>query len=571
VLLALVLVLLLARGAIAQPTPLPSSIAQLPSFSSPTADPQTPPVNVERRGTIEATGVQLDGKELFKVASPTVLNRSGDLGSQIPVEVRAKQITLNLAQLLVDTDEEDADTLDPASLKVLIETLNDQPVLFVKDATLAEPKVLLTVTDADAQYYSLNKDKLALRWQGILETALREALELRQPEALQRQIKTVLYLALLLVLLTLGLGSLWWVLGRHQHRLEQRQQMQQAALQNQAHEISGEAPTREAASWLLQSLRQHFNVQQRLQVMLFLRWLLFWAIGFTWVLGLAYGLAAFPQTRQFARQVIAIPMVLLLTWFGTSLVNRLANFGIDRIIQNQKQSQLYTEANLQRTTTIANVLKGFKMVLVYTIGLFLALQWLKLAPTSVLALGAIAALMVSFTIQNLIKDLANGFLILLEDQYRIGDNVQIGTITGIVEELNLRMTQVRSDDGNLITLPNSLIMQVENRSRTWARANIVVEVAYQTDVDYALSIIKDTISAMAEEPAWQPLILNPHEMIGVDHLSHTGIMIRIWVRTAPLNQWMVGRELRRRLKIAFDQQGIEIGMPQQVRRDLKSE
>ncbi|MGV0028883.1 mechanosensitive ion channel family protein [Phormidesmis priestleyi] len=156
------------------------------------------------------------------------------------------------------------------------------------------------------------------------------------------------------------------------------------------------------------------------------------------------------------------------------------------------------------------------------------------------------------------------FLILLEDQFRIGDNVRIGSVAGMVENLNLRVTQIRNDEGSLITLPNSLIAEVENRSRTWARADFRVEVAYNTDVDRALAVVRETVDQMAEDPEWQPVILDTHELFGIDQITHTGIVIRILIKTAPLKQWAIARELRRRLKIALDRNHIQIGIPQQV-------
>jgi small-conductance mechanosensitive channel len=256
--------------------------------------------------------------------------------------------------------------------------------------------------------------------------------------------------------------------------------------------------------------------------------------------------------------------VLLMTWFLTGLINRLTDFVIEHFIEIREQDQSLTEVNLQRITTIASVLKGLKMVLVYVVGILWFLQWLHLAPGAILALSALVALAVSFAAQNLVKDLVNGFLILLEDQFGIGDYVEIGTASGLVENLNLRITQIRTDEGNLITLPNSLIAQVENMSRTWARTDFRIEVAYNTDVDLALAVVRETVDDMAQDPEWQSLILDTHELFGIDQISHTGIVI--WIKTAPLKQWMTARELRRRLKIAFDRHNIQIGIPQQMLR-----
>lgn len=557
VLWGMAIFIVLIMGAIAQPP----ALGQLPSLTTPGGTPPLP-AGVERRGTLESTAVRLDGRELFRIASPVVLNRN-EPGNQIPVEVRAKQIEANLEQLVVGGRGADEAVLNPNTLQVLTETVNGQPVLFVKDAVLAEPKVLLTVTDADAQYYSVSKERLANRWKEVLERELRQALELRQPEAVQQQISTVVTIMVATGLLTLVLGSIWTLLGRRKKQLERRQTVEMAVVPATA-TTSVEPLDTDLQLGLFQGLQRHFGLQHRLQIIRFLRWLLFWAIAFLWVIGIAYSLHAFPQTRQLARKVITIPIVLLVTWFLTGLVNRLTDFATDRFIQSREQEQSLTEANLQRITTIANVIKGFKTVLLYTLSVLGVLQWLNLAPGTILTLGALIALAISFAAQSLVKDLVNGFLILLEDQFRIGDNIRVGDITGMVENLNLRITQIRSDEGGLITLPNSLIAQIENRSRTWARTDFQIEVAYNTDVDRALSVVRETVDAMAQDSQWKSVILDTQELFGVDHISHTGIVIRVWIKTTPLKQWATARELRRRLKIAFDRHHIQIGIPQQI-------
>ncbi|MFQ4141034.1 mechanosensitive ion channel family protein [Chlorogloeopsis sp. ULAP02] len=536
-------------------------LGQLPSLTTP-SNTQPPPISVERRGTLESTWVHLDGKELFRIASPAVLNRS-EPNNQIPVEVRAKQIEANLALVVDSGGLSDEDTLDPKTLQVLIETVNEQPVLFVKDETLAEAKVLLTVTDTDAQYALVSKDRLAAKWKKILEQELRQALELRQPEALRRQISTVVKALVVTAILTLMLGIAWVFFGRSKQQLERRQAAESALIHTQ--ELTTVEPLDvESGLQLFERLHYHFGLQERFQIVRFVRWLLFWAIAFVWMIGIAYSLNAFPQTRHFAQKVVVIPIVILIAWFLMGLINRLTDFGIDRFIWRWEQEQLLTGANLQRIATIANALKGLKKVLIYTLGIFWVLQWLDLVPVSILALGALFALTVSFVAQSLLKDLVNGFLILLEDQFRIGDYIRVAEVSGKVENLNLRVTQIRSDAGNLITMPNSLIAQVENMSRIWARADFRIEVAYNTNVDRALAVVRETVDQLAQDPQWQSTILDTHELFGVDQISHTGITIRIWIKTAPLKQWRVAQELRRRLKNAFDRHNIQIGIPLQV-------
>ncbi|MGF1516881.1 MAG: mechanosensitive ion channel family protein [Nodosilinea sp.] len=518
-----------------------------------------PPSGVQRVGLLEVTVVSLDGTPLFDIASPAVFNRN-EGGSEVPVEVRARQIETNLNQVVNRTliSISDGETADSSSLNVIMEPVGGQPVLFAVWARLVEPRVLLTITDTDAQYSGLSQADLAERWEEVLRDALRRAVDGRLPEARQRQIRRTLWVLLVSVLLTLALTSIWQVLGWRKNTLEQKQ-TDQESLPIPAGEDS---PRQE----LQQLFSYQITVAQRLQMVAFFRWLMFWGVAFVWISSIAAVLYIFPQTRGYAFGLFSIPVLLLLTWFFAGLLNRLANLAIERVAQAWGKNELGDLDDIQRKSmrlsTITGALKGLKTTIIYALATLLVLQTLKVAPASLLAFGAVAALAVSFAAQSLVKDLVNGFLILLEDQYAIGDLVTTGTTTGIVENLNLRITQIRGEDGRLVTLPNSLIAQVENLSRTWSRANLLIDVAYGTNVDEALWVVHETAHAMANDPEWRYAILNPVEMLGVEAMSHAGLTLLIWIRTRPLKQFLVAREFRRRLRIAFDRAGIAIGVPQ---------
>ncbi|MGB5974384.1 MAG: mechanosensitive ion channel family protein [Nodosilinea sp.] len=532
-------------------------------FSNPFGSGSTtlPPAGVERIGLLEITSISLDGVPLFDIASPVVFNRN-EAGAAVHVEVRARQIEINLNQVvnraldLSYTNE----TVDSASLEVIIEAIGSQPVLFAVGVGLAEPRVLLTVTDTDTQYNGLSSADLAERWQEILRDSLRRAVSSRLPEALQQQIRRTLLVLLSSSLLTLVLTGIWQALGWRKSSLEKKREAQES--------IPVPPDDLSSSQQLYQLFRYQITLDQRLQVVAFVRWLMFWGIAFVWIAGIAGGLYIFPQTRGYAFRLFSIPVLLLLTWFFAGLLNRLANLAVDRVAQAWGKNELGDLDDIQRKSmrlsTITGALKGLKTVVVYALATLLVLQTLRIAPASLLAIGAIAALAISFAAQSLVKDLVNGFLILLEDQYAIGDLVTTGTTTGIVENLNLRITQIRGEDGRLVTLPNSLIAQVENLSRTWSRANILIDVAYGTNVDEALLVVHETAHAMANDSQWHDAILNPVEMLGIESMTHAGLTVLIWIRTRPLKQFLVAREFRRRLRIAFDQGGIAIGVPHQA-------
>lgn len=546
---------------------MPPVVGQLPSFQT---DSGQPPSSVERDGLIESTDLMLDGQRLFRIASPAVYNRK-DPGSQVPVEVRSRQIETTLKQMISTTPEAQrlpsqshVTVLDPETLEVFVQTVNGQPVLFVDDDYLAESRVILTVTDVDAQYHGVSNPQLAERWQGILTDALKQALQTRQPSAQQSQITRALSVILVVLVASLGLLGLRRFLAERKEALEALQVAQKTAQKNL--EPLQEVAAEDARFLFFEPLRQRLSLQRRLQIVQFLRWLLLWSVGFVWVSGVAASLYTFPQTRRFALAVVSTPILILIAWFVTGLLNRLLDFGIDRLTDmwEQENEAIVTAITIQRIFTITTAIKGLKTLLVYGIGILWVLQELNLVPGSVLALGALLALALSFTAQSLVKDMINGFLILAEDHFGIGDQIAVNGVSGLVENLTLRVTQVRTDNGNLVTIPNSQIAQVENMSRTWSRCNFVIEVAYNTDIDKVLDIIREEVHQMAQEPEWRSLILSPDELLGVDELSHHGIRIRLWIRTLPLKQWSVAREFRRRLKQSFEAHQIQIGIPQQL-------
>ncbi len=170
---------------------------------------------------------------------------------------------------------------------------------------------------------------------------------------------------------------------------------------------------------------------------------------------------------------------------------------------------------------------------------------------------------VSLASQNLIKDTINGFLIVFEDQYGIGDIIDTGTWSGSVEGLNLRITQLRNSEGMLITIPNNQMGAVANLSKSWSRVDLNVPVAYDTDIKTAIKVIEATAVEMSKDPQWRWQIIETPQVMGIDDFSDRGLMVKIWIKTRPLKQFDVAREYRLRLKLAFDEARIPIPVPQQ--------
>jgi small conductance mechanosensitive channel len=126
------------------------------------------------------------------------------------------------------------------------------------------------------------------------------------------------------------------------------------------------------------------------------------------------------------------------------------------------------------------------------------------------------------------------------------------------------MTHLRGDEGRLISIPNGNIDIVQNLTKEWSRVDFKIEIAYDADIKHALEVIHQVAEEMRCEPQWQDLILEPASILGVDGITHNGILIQVWIKTQPIQQWAVGREFRLRIKLAFDREGIAIGMPQRL-------
>jgi moderate conductance mechanosensitive channel len=165
---------------------------------------------------------------------------------------------------------------------------------------------------------------------------------------------------------------------------------------------------------------------------------------------------------------------------------------------------------------------------------------------------------IGFGSQNLVRDFISGIFMLMEDQYGVGDVVDAGPATGTVEGVGLRTTRLRDVNGTLWHIPNGEIRRVGNRSQGWARALVDLEVAYSTDLDAATRTIERVAQELDADDRWAARLLEQPEVWGVEELGPDGIRVRLVAKTRPLEQWKVARELRARLKVAFDQAGIEV-------------
>jgi small conductance mechanosensitive channel len=201
----------------------------------------------------------------------------------------------------------------------------------------------------------------------------------------------------------------------------------------------------------------------------------------------------------------------------------------------------------------------------WCLGIIWFSAWKGAFPSSLLTGAGLIGAALTFAFQNLLKDWINGILIITEDQYAVGDMLEFQGFIGIVENMSLRATQIRlGTDGRLITIPHNQILVAHNLSKDWSRVNFMIEVAYDTEVNSAIALMGEVAQKMAVDPQWQEDILEPVSVIGVNQVSHAGIELMMRITVKRLRQWDVEREFRRRLKLTFDEQGIQIGIPKQT-------
>ncbi|GAB5603657.1 mechanosensitive ion channel family protein [Thermus sp. FJN-A] len=252
---------------------------------------------------------------------------------------------------------------------------------------------------------------------------------------------------------------------------------------------------------------------------------------------------------------LAALAVLALTFLGYRLIPLL----LARL--PEAEEELSREAIRRRTLRVVSesALKGTLLVL----GGLLLLSNLGLNVTALLAGAGVAGLALSFAAQNLIRDFINGFFILLEDQYGVGDIVQINGVGGVVEKFNLRLTVLRDLEGRVHFIPNSEVRQVTVLTQEWSRAVVDVGVAYKEDLDRVLAVFQDEVARFSQDPGWQDRFTAPPEVLGVQDLANSAVVIRVLFNTKPAQQWAVAREFRRRIKNRLDREGIEIPFPHQ--------
>lgn len=249
-------------------------------------------------------------------------------------------------------------------------------------------------------------------------------------------------------------------------------------------------------------------------------------------------------------------LIALMAWVALIVANR----GIRKLRQIIEQRSDNPD-HQNRVRTLGRVVRYIANVVISLIAGMLVLSALGISIAPILATAGVAGIALGFGAQSLVKDYFNGFFLLIEDQLRQGDVVEIADKGGLVEEITLRYVRLRDYDGNVHFIPNGGIGTVTNRSRDFAFAVIDAGVAYRENVDTALDVMREVGEAMRTDAVFGARILEPIEIVGVDSWADSAVILRCRFKVRPLEQWSVRREFLKRLKQAFDEHGIEIPFP----------
>lgn len=263
-------------------------------------------------------------------------------------------------------------------------------------------------------------------------------------------------------------------------------------------------------------------------------------------------------------------MQILLVILAVSIIQLIIRRTIGKVIRSIVKSHKFTSPleEKKREDTLIHLLGTASAVVLWTIGIIVILAILKVNIAAIMTGAGLIGIVVGFGAQSAIKDFLAGIFIIAENQYRVGDIVTLyasgNEISGVVEEITIRITRLRDLDGNVYTVPNGSTAIVNNRTFEYANVNIDVGVAYESDVDVVEKVINEVGDKMAEDKEWKEFIVEPIHFLRVDGFEDSAVRIKSLGRVKPAKQWDVAGEFRRRVKKAFEANGVTIPFPQVV-------
>ena len=274
-------------------------------------------------------------------------------------------------------------------------------------------------------------------------------------------------------------------------------------------------------------------------------------------------LTPFLAQKSVAITEACLRILLILT--VASVAIRALNFGLKKLEQVlltwREREDKERIANEKRVKTLIGMLRTICLTILWVIAVIMSLDQIGLDITPILAGAGIAGLAVGFGAQNLVRDVINGFFMILENQVRVGDVAVVNGTGGLVEAISFRTITLRDQSGTVHIFPNGSVTTLANMTKDWSAYVMDIGVAYKEDTDHVVAVMRQVAAELQQDPQIGSKMLEPIEIMGVDAFGESEIIIKARIKTLPIEQWVVGREYRRRLKKAFDREHIEIPFP----------
>ncbi len=517
---------------------------------------------IRQEGFFFTAPIRVDGNLVFKLAGPLSPN-----SAHIPIAQRQLYVQAAIDEVLATHGSWLGSTTeyDPRTLRVSVVAGAEVAALQVVDARHHLPMPIATVNADDARYNQASIRTVAAEWQTILQAALTKALDLRQPQERADNLRRVARVAVALALATLILSILLVQLSRRIKTLrdEVKAQTSQVEAERSLLAEKQEGSTHQQRSRILSLALGALAPTQQLQYLRASSAVIYALINLMWFVAVTWAFSLFPRTSSLAQTLTNDALAIAVTIVVTIFLDRVLDLMINRIATLWATSSFAGSEDqareMLRVPTISHAIRTIKSIaLIFLAGLTILTQ-IGVPIGSVVTIGGLTALALSFAAQSFVRDFVNGFLVLLEDQYVVGDYISITPYSGVVENLSLRMVQLRDTGGDLVTIPHGSVTAVVNRSRNWSRIDFRVPVAPEADIAKALKLVQASIETLAQEPEWQGAIRLPLEFIGVDQLSKDWVIIRAAIKTGPLRQFEGRREINLRVQRAFAEAGISLG------------
>lgn len=269
--------------------------------------------------------------------------------------------------------------------------------------------------------------------------------------------------------------------------------------------------------------------------------------------------------KQLGKDAIGPGIRILVIVIIAMLILRAMRTVIRRMIKHlvERSDQQNRELTLKVNTLSSVVESGGRLIVLVVAGM-MVLSNLHINIAPLLASAGVVGIAIGLGAQSLIRDFIGGFLILFEDQFGVGDVISVNGHSGVVEHLSLRRTGLRGLDGSFTIVPNGEVRAVQNMTKDWSRALVDVDISYDDDVDHAMAVLTELLDGIEEDPDLGSAVLEPASILGVQALGPYQVTIRLMVKTRPMEQWRVQRELRRRIKRALATSGVTIPYPHNV-------